>query len=89
MRCLINLSLKLIISPDHDACSCFYLCSGVGKKLVQQMEKHVKSKFGTDVVYLHARHYAVGFYEKLGYEKIGDEFEEVGMKHFKMQKQLT
>jgi predicted GNAT family N-acyltransferase len=37
---------------------------------------------------MHARKSAVGFYEKLGYKIVGDEFEEVTIPHFEMQKTL-
>jgi predicted GNAT family N-acyltransferase len=37
---------------------------------------------------MHARKTAMGFYEKLGYEKIGDEFTEVTIPHYKMEKRL-
>jgi predicted GNAT family N-acyltransferase len=37
---------------------------------------------------MHARKSAVGFYEKLGYEIEGDEFEEVTIPHYEMQKTL-
>ena len=32
--------------------------------------------------------HAVGFYEKLGYKTTGDEFEEVTIPHFVMEKSL-
>jgi len=35
---------------------------------------------------LNARKTAVGFYEKLGYEKIGEEFPEINIPHYKMRK---
>lgn len=40
------------------------------------------------VIELHARKTAVPFYEKLDYSIIGEEFEEVGIPHFKMIKNL-
>ena len=39
-------------------------------------------------IVLNARKTAVGFYEKLGYERKGDMFTEVGIAHFKMHKYL-
>ena len=38
---------------------------------------------------MHARDTAVPFYEKLGYLCCGEPFEEVGIAHIKMQKQLS
>ena len=37
-------------------------------------------------VYLHAQIQAVSLYEKFGFEKLGPEFEEAGIRHFKMVK---
>jgi predicted GNAT family N-acyltransferase len=37
---------------------------------------------------MNARKTAVGFYEKLGYNAKGDEFEEVTIPHFLMEKTL-
>jgi len=37
-------------------------------------------------IYLHAREYAVPFYEALGYHTFGEEFTEVGIPHRHMQK---
>jgi predicted GNAT family N-acyltransferase len=37
---------------------------------------------------MHARKSAAAFYEKLGYQIIGDAFEEVTIPHYEMQKNL-
>jgi len=37
-------------------------------------------------VYLHAQIQAVSLYEKFGFEKLGPEFEEAGIRHYKMVK---
>jgi len=37
---------------------------------------------------MHARKTALGFYEKLGYNVVGDEFTEVTIPHFVMEKNL-
>ena len=36
------------------------------------------------VKYLHAQVQVVGFYEKVGFKKIGEQFDEVGIMHYKM-----
>ena len=36
------------------------------------------------VKYLHAQIQVVGFYEKVGFKKIGEQFDEVGIMHYKM-----
>jgi predicted GNAT family N-acyltransferase len=37
---------------------------------------------------LHARETAVPFYNALGYNSVGAQFEEVGIPHFRMEKAL-
>jgi len=60
---------------------------GVGKLLVEATEKYGQlNKFNK--VVLNARKTAVPFYTKLAYKKNGKEFEEVGISHFKMEKEL-
>ena len=58
-----------------------------GSKLVQIAETYAKNA-GYRKIVLNARKTAVGFYEKLGYERKGDMFTEVGIAHFKMLKCL-
>lgn len=60
----------------------------LGTKLVNALEEYAREK-GLTEIKLHARHYAVGFYGKLGYNKTSKPpFEEVGMEHFEMGKEL-
>jgi len=63
-----------------------YQEKGVGKALVLYSENFASEK-GFSVITLHARKTAVTFYEKLGYEIVGDEFIEVTLPHFKMRKE--
>ena len=60
---------------------------GYGKILVWQLEKYAKRK-GMKEVVLHARHHAAAFYEKMGYNKCSEVFQEVGIDHYKMRKIL-
>ena len=60
----------------------------VGGRLVMYAESFAK-KEGYSIVLLNARKAVVGFYQKLGYQKIGDEFIEVTIPHQKMQKALV
>lgn len=55
---------------------------GVGQALV----KAVLSDLPEDAtyIYLHAQIQAVNLYEKFGFEKTGPEFEEAGIRHYKM-----
>ena len=58
---------------------------GVGKRLFMAFEAHLLN-LGFENFILHARRVAAGFYLNLGYEIIGDEFQEVGIPHYKMSK---
>ena len=60
---------------------------GYGIELVKALEDYAANNGLTSIV-LHSRHYAVGFYEKLGYKVTSDVFQEVGMDHYVMEKSL-
>lgn len=55
---------------------------GVGQALVQAVLNDLPQDAGT--VYLHAQIQAVGLYEKFNFVKSGPEFEEAGIRHYKM-----
>ncbi len=65
-----------------------YQQSGVGRQLIQFAENFSKQK-NIFSIEMNARKNAVGFYKKLGYQIIGDEFWEVNISHFKMFKLLS
>ena len=58
---------------------------GLGKKLMTELEADLRAR-GFERFQLNARASAVGFYEKLGYSIVGDEFREVTVPHFRMTK---
>jgi predicted GNAT family N-acyltransferase len=60
---------------------------GYGTYLSRAAEDYALKK-GFSVVYCHARSVAAPFYKKLGYKVVGDEFTEVGIPHYLMEKQL-
>jgi GNAT superfamily N-acetyltransferase len=60
---------------------------GIGKVLMQFAENIARDRGYTKIM-MHARKTAVGFYEKLGYRKTSDEFEEVTLQHYVMEKDL-
>ncbi len=60
---------------------------GIGTKLIEFAENEAR-KAGFSRVFLHARKTAIGFYERLGYSVMGEEFEEVSVPHFMMKKEL-
>ncbi len=57
-----------------------------GLGVAQAMVKAVLNDLPADapLVYLNSQIQAVGLYEKFGFEKDGPEFEEAGIKHYKM-----
>jgi ribosomal protein S18 acetylase RimI-like enzyme len=60
---------------------------GIGKALVNRSEE-LALELGYRRMILHAREPAVPFYERLGYRKTGDRFEEVTIPHWSMEKWL-
>ncbi|MEO9023023.1 MAG: GNAT family N-acetyltransferase [Ginsengibacter sp.] len=60
---------------------------GIGASLMHYAE-NVARDAGYEKLVMHARKTAVGFYEKLGYAITGNEFTEVSIPHFEMEKRL-
>lgn len=60
---------------------------GIGRALMMFAENIARDR-GFRKISMHARKTAVGFYEKLGYEVVGDEFLEVTIPHHIMEKGL-
>ncbi|MFY7964862.1 MAG: GNAT family N-acetyltransferase [Chitinophagaceae bacterium] len=60
---------------------------GIGRVLMNFAE-NVARDSGCKKILMHARQSALGFYEKLGYKVCSDEFEEVSIPHFVMEKEL-
>ncbi|MVN22280.1 GNAT family N-acetyltransferase [Mucilaginibacter arboris] len=56
--------------------------AGVGQALVKAVLADLPSS--ADHIYLHAQIQAVGLYEKFNFKKLGEEFEEAGIRHYKM-----
>jgi N-acetylglutamate synthase-like GNAT family acetyltransferase len=61
---------------------------GIGRALVEYAEQSARER-GFSVMMLHARDTAIPFYEKLGYERVGEPFMEVTILHCEMQKKLS
>ena len=59
--------------------------TGVGKRLFMAFEAYLLN-LGFIEFILHARMTAHGFYLNMGYEILGDTFQEVGLDHYKMRK---
>lgn len=60
---------------------------GIGRALMQFAENIARDR-GFHKITMHARKTAIGFYEKLGYRTSGQEFEEVTIPHYIMEKLL-
>lgn len=60
----------------------------VGRKLVEAAEASAIAEGGAAII-LHARKLAIVFYEKMGYAREGEPFEEMGIPHARMTKKLV
>jgi N-acetylglutamate synthase-like GNAT family acetyltransferase len=60
---------------------------GIGASMVNFAETVARDK-GFKKIMMHARKTAIGFYEKLGYERVGNEFLEVTVAHVVMEKNI-
>ena len=69
---------QMAVAPAHQG-------KGIGQRIMLEMEKSLRAR-GYKSFELDARVTAVGFYEKLGYTAVGDEFMEVTVPHFRMEK---
>lgn len=61
---------------------------GTGAKLMHYAEKTAIEKFAAKEICMDAQKTAEGFYKKLGYETVSDDFIEAGIAHVKMRKSL-
>lgn len=60
---------------------------GIGRALMNFAENLARDR-GYKVLRMHARANAVGFYEKVGYKVRGEQFIEITIPHYIMEKQL-
>ena len=61
---------------------------GIGQALVQSVLADINAHPNSDskTKYLHSQVLAVSLYEKFGFQKVGDIFEECNILHFKMER---
>ncbi|MEM9506541.1 MAG: GNAT family N-acetyltransferase [Cyanobacteria bacterium P01_E01_bin.35] len=64
-----------------------YRKQGVGKQLMETAIKTI-SQSQASLVVVHAQAYITQLYLQLGFEIVGDRFDEAGISHVKMMKQL-
>ena len=60
---------------------------GIGRALMNFAENLGRDR-GYKIMSMHARKNAVGFYEKMGYKVASDEFTEITIPHYVMEKRL-
>ncbi|MGQ4556159.1 GNAT family N-acetyltransferase [Halobellus sp. GM3] len=58
-----------------------------GRRVMDAVESYAREA-GFDSLHLHAQTPVRGFYERLGYDAFGEEFEEAGIPHVKMERAL-
>jgi ribosomal protein S18 acetylase RimI-like enzyme len=61
---------------------------GIGKQLMQMAMDHIKAQQQWEWIQLNAQIQVQTFYEKLGFQAIGEEFQEAGIPHIQMVKYL-
>lgn len=71
---------QMAVRPDRQR-------GGLGARLVNALEARIRAEGGHHV-HLHARCAVEGFYAYLGYQRVTDEYEEVGIPHVGMEKRL-
>ena len=60
---------------------------GIGRALMSFAENLARDR-GYKIISMHARKNSVGFYEKMGYKVASDEFIEITIPHYVMEKKL-
>jgi predicted GNAT family N-acyltransferase len=60
---------------------------GIGRVMMQFAENIARDR-GNEKIIMHSRKTAAGFYERLGYKIVGEEFLELNIPHYNMEKQL-
>jgi predicted GNAT family N-acyltransferase len=60
---------------------------GIGRALMNFAENIARDR-GYKMITMHARKNVIGFYEKMHYRKTGEEFVEITIPHYRMEKRL-
>jgi predicted GNAT family N-acyltransferase len=71
---------RLAVLPD-------YRKQGIGKQLMVSALSAITQQ-GKSLVIVHAQEYVIQLYQQLGFEVVGEKFNEAGIPHVKMIKQL-
>jgi N-acetylglutamate synthase-like GNAT family acetyltransferase len=86
--CVLSVAEKGSIRLRQMAVSPSVQGKGIGRDLIHFAENVARDQGFTRMI-MHARSTAIGFYEKMGYTVTGNEFVEVTIPHYTMQKTLT
>ena len=62
---------------------------GDGRVLMERSLPRIADHFGADTIEVHAQHDAVGFYLRMGFTPVSDEFIEAGVRHISMIKRVN
>lgn len=60
---------------------------GIGKKIMQKALEVAENENVAEVI-IHAQEYIKGLHEQIGFEQVGEVFEEAGIRHVKMIKKF-
>lgn len=58
---------------------------GIGTKLMQKSIEEIKKEFSCKKIVAHAQKQAVGFYKKIGFNAVSEEYLEEGIPHITME----
>ncbi len=72
---------QVVIAPNERG-------KGIGHQMMLYAEEQARM-LGFSLLVLDSRMTAVHFYKMLGYQKVGEPFMEVGLPHFRMEKQIS
>ena len=61
---------------------------GMGSELMKKSIEEIKKHFSCKIINVHAQKQAVGFYEKMGFHTVSEEFLEEGVIHITMELSL-
>ncbi|RMG12165.1 MAG: GNAT family N-acetyltransferase [Deltaproteobacteria bacterium] len=64
-----------------------YRKQGLGRRILAFLEEEARRR-GLDGIKLHAQVHAYDFYARMGYLRVGDEFDEAGIPHVEARKRL-
>ena len=58
---------------------------GMGQRIMEEAIRVAQQELDADVITIEAQAYAQGFYEKLGFVRTSDEFDDGGIMHVEMK----